>query len=89
MPDTLHTVWSTGELLGIHCLGCDHRAVLGRAELPTIRRANMMRLRDLKLCCGLCHVRGQAPEEFKLHVPPDQDAADRFIRGHNEWAAVV
>jgi hypothetical protein len=35
MPDTLHTVWAAGGLLGIACLGCDHRAV-GVAELPGI-----------------------------------------------------
>jgi hypothetical protein len=81
MPDTLHTVWSTSKLLGVLCLGCDHRAVLGPAELPGIRRANMTRLRDLKLSCNHCHVRGQAPEQFKLFVPPDQDAADDFLRG--------
>jgi hypothetical protein len=89
MPDTLHTVWSTGALLGIHCLGCDHRAVLGIAELPTIRRANMTRLRDLKLRCGLCHVRGQAPEEFALYLPDGQDQAERFLRGNDVRAAVV
>jgi hypothetical protein len=77
------------ERLGVHCLGCDHRAVLGFAELPGIRRANMTRLRDLTLRCGLCHVRGQAPEQFKLYIPPDQDAADRFIRGQDDWAAMV
>jgi hypothetical protein len=32
---------------------------------------------------------GQAPEQFLLFVPPDQDAADRFVRGNDGWAAVV
>lgn len=89
MPHTLHTVWSTGELLGVLCLGCDHRVVLSAVELPGIRRANMTRLRDLQLRCGHCAVRGQAPEQFMLFVPPDQDAAEKFLRGRDDWAAVV
>ena len=32
--------------------------VLSPAELPIIRRGNMTRLRDLKLRCGQCGVRG-------------------------------
>jgi len=89
MSVTLHTVWSTGELLGVVCFGCDHRAVLNPAELPGIRRANMTRLRDLKLRCAHCSVRGQAPEQFLVFVPPDQEAADRFVRGRDDWGAVV
>jgi len=54
MPDTLHTVWSLGALLGIHCAACDHRAVLSAVELPAIRPGNTTRLRDLKLRCGHC-----------------------------------
>ena len=34
MPDTLHNV--TGELLGVCCAACDHRAVLSPAELPIL-----------------------------------------------------
>lgn len=89
MSDTLHTVWSTGALLGIRCHGCDHRAVLSPVELPTIRRGNTTRLRDLKLRCGHCAVRGQAPEQFGLFLPPDQEGADRFLRGLDVRAAVT
>jgi hypothetical protein len=46
-------------------------------------------LRDLKLVCAHCHVRGQVPEQFKLFVPPDQDAAEKFLRGRDEWAVVM
>lgn len=48
---------------------CDHRAVLTTADLPTIRRGNTTRLRDLKLRCGHCGGRGQAPEQFTLYMP--------------------
>jgi hypothetical protein len=69
MADTLHTVCSSGALLGVRCTVCDHRAILSAAGLPTIRRGNMTRLRDLKLRCGHCRVRGQAPEQFTaLHA---------------------
>jgi hypothetical protein len=80
MSDTLHTVWANGALLGVRCHGCDHLAVLSPAELPTIRRGNTTRLRDLKLRCGHCGVRGQAPEQFGLFLPPDQEGGDRFLR---------
>ena len=89
MPDTLHTVWSTGALLGIRCHGCDHRAVLGVAELPTIRRGITTRLRDLKLRCGHCAIRGQAPESFGLYLPSDREDADSFMRGAEVRVAVV
>lgn len=89
MDDNLHTVWSHGALLGVRCVACDHRAVLSAAELPTIRRGNMTRLRDLKLRCGSCGARGQAPEQFGLYLPPDREAADRFMRGDDGRAAVV
>ncbi len=89
MADTLHTVWTTGELLGLRCAACDHRAVLSPAELPTIRRGNTKRLRDLKLRCSHCGVRGQAPDQFTLILPPDQDAADRFMRGDDAGTATV
>lgn len=52
LPDTLHTVWSSGALLGIRCTACDHRAVLSPAELPTIRRENTPRLRDINPALG-------------------------------------
>lgn len=89
MPDTLHTVWCSGSLLGIRCAACDHRAVLSAAELPTIRRANTTRLRDLKLRCGHCGGRGQAPEQFTLYVPSDQTDAAEFMRGKDVKAAMV
>jgi hypothetical protein len=89
MPDTLNTVWSSGALLGIRCVGCDHRAVLGVAELPIIRRGNTTRLRDLKLRCGHCGGRGQAPESFGLYLPSDREDADSFVRGAEVRAAVV
>jgi hypothetical protein len=89
MPDTLHTVWSTGALLGIRCAACDHRAVLSAAELPAIRRENMTRLRDLKLRCGHCGVRGQAPGEFTLFMPADRDEAVEFMRGKDVQVAKV
>ena len=76
----------TGALLGVRCVACDHRAVLSPVELPTIRRGNMTRLRDLKLRCRAPGVRGQAPEQFMLYMPKDQEAADAFIRGGDAGA---
>ena len=89
MQDTLHTAWTTGSLLGVRCVSCDHRAVLSPAELPAIRRGNMTRLRDLKLRCGHCSFSGKAPDQFTLYLPPDREAADRFLRGDDGRAAVV
>ena len=89
MSDTLHTVWSTGALLGIQCSACDHRAVLSPAELPAIRRGNMTRLRDLKLRCGHCSFSGQAPDQFTLYLPPDREVAERFLQGGEVGVAVV
>jgi hypothetical protein len=89
MPDTLHTVWTTGALLGIRCAACDHRAVLGPADLPALRRDNLTRLRDLRLRCGHCGVRGQAPVEFTLFMPVDRDEAGEFMRGKDVRVAVV
>ena len=67
MADTLQTAWTDGARLGIRCAACDHRAVLGPAELTTIRRGNMTRLRDLKLRCGHCSFSGHAPDQFALY----------------------
>jgi hypothetical protein len=89
MPDTLHTVWATGDLLGIRCTACDHRAVLSSTELPVIRRGNKTRLRDLRLRCGHCGGRGQAPEQFTLYMPVDREEAADFMRGEDVTAAVV
>jgi hypothetical protein len=89
MADTLHTVWSTGALLGIRCGACDHRAVLGEAQLQTIRRGNTTRLRDLKLRCGHCGGRGQALDRFTLFLPRDREAADQFMRGADVDVAMV
>ena len=89
MPDTLHTVWTTGALLGIRCAACDHRAVLSAAELPTLRRDNLTRLRDLRLRCGHCGARGQAPGEFTLFMPVDREEAAEFLRGMDVRVAVV
>lgn len=89
MPDTLRTVWFSGALLGVRCSACDNRAVLSAAGLPTIRRGNMTRLRDLKLRCGHCGVRGQSPEQFALYMPDGDDQADRFMRGNEVRAARV
>ena len=83
MIDSLHTVWMLGELLGIRCVACDHRAVLSPTEFPEIRRANMTRLRDLKLRCGHCGVRGHEPDQFTLCMPEDREQADSFMRGHD------
>jgi len=46
-----------------------------------------MELRDLKLSFGHCHIRGRAPEQFKLLLPLDQDTADEVVRGHVGVAA--
>jgi hypothetical protein len=89
MPDTLHTVWSSGALLGIRCAGCEYRAVLSPAELPTLRRDNPTRLRDLRLRCGHCGARGQAPVEFTLFMPGNRDEAAEFMRGKDVRVAVV
>jgi DNA-directed RNA polymerase subunit RPC12/RpoP len=89
MTSTLHHVWATAELLGIRCAACDHRAVLSPAELPIIRRGNMTRLRDLKLRCGHCGARGQAPHQFALCMPEDREAADGFMRGGDVGGATV
>jgi hypothetical protein len=87
MTDNLHTVWMTGELLGIRCVACDHRAMLSPAELPAIRRDNMTRLRDLKLRCGHCGARGRAPDQFTLYLPLDREQADGFLRGYESVPA--
>lgn len=89
MSDSLHTAWMTGALLGIRCAACDHRAVLSPAELPTLRRDNLTRLRDLRLRCGHCGVRGQAPVEFTLFLPSDRDEATEFMRGKDVRVAAV
>jgi hypothetical protein len=49
----------------------------------------MTRLRDLKLRCGHCGVRGQAPEQFTLYLPDGDDQANRFMRGNDVRAAVI
>jgi len=81
--------WSSGALLGIRCAAWDHRAVLSATELSTIRRGNATRLRDLRLRCGHCGERGQAPEQFTLYMPEDVDEADGFMRGKDVTTAVV
>ena len=90
MTDNLHTVWMYGALLGLKCNACDHRAVLDEKTLPTIRRANMTRLRDLTLKCKSCGASGRGAEFWSMALPQDLEEAKRFLSGHDgaRWANV-
>ena len=83
MPhDSLHTVSLAAGILGVHCNGCGHRAVLGAAELPNMHN-NMTLLRSLKLKCKKCGLSGTAKKEFSLTIPHDEDEAEGFLQGRN------
>lgn len=84
MTDNLHTVWMSGELLGIVCKQCEHRAVLGPDRLPAIHRANMTRLRDLKLKCASCGASGKGADHWTMVMPADNEAAKRFLSGYDD-----
>lgn len=80
--DSLHTLFLNAELLGVHCNGCSHRAVLRDTELPKMRD-NMTLLRSLKLRCKNCKLRGTGKKEFTLSIPCDEDEAEAFLQGRN------
>ena len=91
MPrDSLHTVFMAAKLLGIHCNGCSHRAVLGASELPKMHN-NMALLRSLKLRCKNCGLRGTGRKEFALSIPREELEAEAFLQGRNikGWEAKV
>jgi hypothetical protein len=78
--DSLHTVFLAAGLLGVHCNGCGHRAVLRSAELPKMHN-NMTLLRSLKLHCKNCGIRGAGKKKFTLTIPLDEDEAEAFLQG--------
>jgi hypothetical protein len=83
MPhDSLHTLFLAAKLLGVHCIGCGHRAVLGVAELPKMHN-NMTLLRSLKLRCKKCGLSGTGKKQFSLTIPLDDDEAEAFLQGRN------
>ena len=83
MPhDSLHTVFLAAEILGVHCNGCGHRAVLRAAELPNMKN-NMTLLRSLKLRCKNCELRGTGKKQFTLSIPLNDDEAEAFLQGRN------
>ena len=83
MPhDSLHTVFLAAEILGVHCNGCGHRAVLRAAELPKMKD-NMTLLRSLKLRCKNCGLHGTGKKQFTLSIPHDDDEAAAFLQGRN------
>ena len=67
MPhDSLHTVFLAAELLGVHCNGCSHRAILRAAELPNTKN-NMTLFRSLKLLQELWAERNWQEAIFAQH----------------------
>ena len=83
MPhDSLHTLFLAAKLLGVHCNGCGHRAILRAAELPNLNN-NMTLLRSLKLRCKKCGLSGKGKKEFTLNIPRDEDEAEAFLQGRN------
>ena len=84
MTDSLHTVWTRGELLGVRCKQCDHRAVLDKARLPGIRRGNMTLLRSLTLRCQGCDANGKGADHWAMCTPKDTEDAKRFLSGYDD-----
>jgi len=83
MPhNSLHTVFLAAEILGVHCNGCGHRAVLRAAELPNMKN-NMTLLRSLKLRCKNCKLRGTGKKQFTLSIPLNDDETEAFSQGRN------
>jgi hypothetical protein len=80
MADNLHSVYMSGEMLGVHCIACEHRAVLTDKELGNLR-SNMKRLVDLKLRCARCGVSGTGTKDFALYTPHDLLEKEHFLRG--------
>ena len=78
--DTLHTVFLAASLLGVHCNGCSHRAILREDELPKLQN-NMALLRSLKLRCEKCGLHGAGQGKFTLSVPLDGGEAEAFLQG--------
>jgi hypothetical protein len=80
--DTLHTVFLAASLLGVHCNGCSHRAILREDELPKLQN-NMALLRSLKLRCEKCGLHGAGQGKFTLSIPLDGDEAEAFLQGRS------
>ena len=89
MPhDSLHTVLLAAEILGVHCKGCGHRAVLRATKLPKMKN-NMTLRRSLKLRCKNCGLSGTGKKQFSLSVPLDGDEVEAFLQGRKSkgWRA--
>jgi hypothetical protein len=82
MVHNLHTVAMSADILCVRCVGCAHRAALGKDVLP-IHRGNMTELRALKFRCNGCGVRGGGLKEFALYIPYDLQEAKDFLAGHD------
>ena len=80
MPPNLHTVAGSVGVLCVHCKACEHRAALDKEGLP-IQRGDKTQLRDLRLRCESCGVRGTALKEFDFYIPQDFDEAKAFLMG--------
>jgi hypothetical protein len=80
MLPNLHTVAMSDGVLCVHCKACGHRAALDKDKLA-IQRGNTTQLRDLRLRCERCGVRGTALKEFDFYIPNDFDEAKAFLSG--------
>lgn len=70
----LHTVWLYG-FLCVRCKGCQTRKMLAPDQVHA-NRANMERVRDLKLKCSAC-----GGTDIERIIPASAAAAQRFIEG--------
>lgn len=85
----MHGVWMCGGLLGVRCLGCDHRAVLDKQRHTFIRNGNMTELYNLKLRCAGCGLAGQGKAFWEMCTPFTREEADLFLRGRDINKPVV
>ena len=67
-------------MLGVHCIACEHRAVLTENRTRNLR-SNMTLLAALKLRCACCGASGRGTKEFALYAPHDILEKEYFPRG--------
>jgi hypothetical protein len=75
LPPNLHSVWSTGQPLGVRCRSCGHRAAIQHKSVKAYA-GNMKALKDLRLVCGRC-----AGKDIETRLVYTEEELKGFLRG--------
>lgn len=75
LAPNLHSVWSTGQPLGVRCRSCGHRAALQHGSIKAYA-GNMKALSVLRLKCGKC-----ASKDIETRLVYSEEDLKGFLLG--------